>query len=487
MANDGKKNDKDKKDSASQAGAEKSSPSEKSAATDEPGRKPAAKIAPIARKRCKPKFKEDDFRSAEFSMESIFEQGKKSRPGFARFAVAFFIIIFLFVGVVVGLYVYRGMQAEAALKKKIEGVEKQIGKLEEKISASEGYAKYKTALDAIIWIDSGAAMDPGNPDKWSELREKYVKLLEGARPVKGSDFVVPTSLVDMAFIPQGRFFMGRKPNEPGGHSDEVPRRAVTLAYDFWMGRTEITNQQLKESYPGHRTEPWNMYKLNKPFQPAVMVDWHMASTCCLMITRKEERAGRIPENYEYRLPTEAEWEYACRAGTETSYYWGDSFGEIGAQYANTRDFRTTKILVWNGEKGMPSDDGNVVSASVGSYKPNAFGLYDMIGNTWEWCWDWYNPTAYKELPGVNPVQVKPIVSSVEVRAGYDNRYFIESPSKVIRGGSWGNVPSECRASGRDSVLAESKDTGMGFRIVLAPKISVLAASPEKAAVDNKSR
>ncbi len=387
--------------------------------------------------------------------------------------VAFIIVALSCLGLILS-FQYNNMKKQADFAKQMEGIEKQIIRLGNMAEGKKDYEKHETVLKAIALIDSGAEIDKGNSEKWISLRSKYLKMLDDSLPVEGLNFVVPTAAIDMAFIPQGIFFMGKKDDE-NGEPDELPRRAVSITYGFWMSRTEITNQQFREFYPSHSVEPWKMYVLGSPSQPAVMLDWHMTAYYCERLNQKELKAGRIPKNYEYRLPLEAEWEYACRAGSETIYYWGDTFGSIGAKFANTRDLKSTRILNWQEEKDMAPDDGYMVSAPVASFKPNAFGLYDMTGNVSEWCWDWYNPAAYREIPAINPLQSKPIVSKIEMTATSNRRYIIESTGKVIRGGSWGNTPLECRSAARDATVAELKNTGIGFRIVLAPKVTVKAS------------
>ncbi|MFA6569009.1 MAG: formylglycine-generating enzyme family protein, partial [Victivallales bacterium] len=378
---------------------------------------------------------------------------------------------------------YHNMRKQADFLKKIEDIEKQISRIGSAAEGKKDYEKHEAVLKAIACIDSGAEIDRGNPDKWSGLRSKYLKMLEDSIPVEGLNFVVPTAAIDMVFIPRGFFFMGDK-DDKNGKPDELPGRVVSITYGFWMSRTEITNQQFREFYPSHSVEPWKMHVLDRPGQPAVMLDWHMASYYCERLNQKELKAGRIPKNYEYRIPVEAEWEYACRAGSETIYYWGDTFPDIGAQFANTRDLKSTRTLNWQEEKDMAPDDGYLVSAPAGSYKPNAFGLYDMTGNVSEWCWDWYNPEAYREIPAVNPVQSRPVVSTIEMTATSNRRYTIESTGKVTRGGSWGNTPSECRSGARAATVPELKNTGIGFRIVLAPKVTVKPTGKKETPAEN---
>lgn len=375
-------------------------------------------------------------------------------------------------------YHYHNIKKQEAFEKKITDIEKQISLFGSLAEAEKGYEKQRAVIKAIAWIDAGNEIDRQNPDKWESLRTQYLKMLDDSMPVEGLNYVVPTAAIDMAFVPKGIFLMGRGDDE-SGKTDELPRRAVNITYGFWMSRTEITNQQFWEFFPSHSVALWKMHVLDRHSQPAVMLDWHMASYYCDRLNQKEQKAQRIPANYEYRLPTEAEWEYACRAGSETAYYWGDKFGSQGAEFANSRDLKSTRILNWQEEKDMSPDDGYIVSAPAGSYKPNAFGLYDMSGNVSEWCWDWYNPTAYGEIPAVNPVQSKPVASKIEMTATSGRRYTIESTGKVIRGGSWGNTPSECRSAARDASVPELKNTGVGFRIVLAPKILVKTTSKKE--------
>ena len=173
--------------------------------------------------------------------------------------------------------------------------------------------------------------------------------------------------------------------------------------------------------------------------PVEMVSWQDAAAFCQAISRKTGRT--------VRLPTEAEWEYACRAGTKTAYQWGDD-PDDGEGWCNW-DYRGRKrqFLMWT---WYPSDDGYVYTAPGGSFKPNRWGLYDMHGNLWEWCSDWYDGSYYAEAGKTDP----------------------QGPSsgagRVLRGGSWGSAPQYCRSATR---IDESPDYrysyGYGFRVVVS--------------------
>jgi formylglycine-generating enzyme required for sulfatase activity len=192
--------------------------------------------------------------------------------------------------------------------------------------------------------------------------------------------------IEMCWIPPGQFMMGSKltpeqtavkltgnPTNKVHHVDEVPRHLVTLSKGFWFGKFEVTKRQWAAVMD---TNPWEgKPKVNdNPDSPALYIDWDKAQEFAQKLSARREG--------EFRLPTEAEWEYACRAGTTTSFAWGDN-PENGEGWGNMRD--RDKM----GRSGACNwDDGYANEAPVGSYRPNKWGLYDITGNVWEWCQDW---------------------------------------------------------------------------------------------------
>lgn len=203
--------------------------------------------------------------------------------------------------------------------------------------------------------------------------------------------------------------------------------------------------------------------------------WDQAVMYCRKLTELERAAGRLPSGYEYRLPTETEWEYACRAGTSTNYYWGDEFGNEGAKYANGLDFKSAERFQWR----LPpisraaDDDGHRVAAPARCFQPNAWGLYDMSGNAAEWCYDWYDPKAYSDpaMAGADPVKRDPVsVGFTRYRPFDAGTWTTETACRVIRGGDWGMEPKKLRSAYRFFMPPNESDTAVGFRPVLAREI-----------------
>ena len=238
--------------------------------------------------------------------------------------------------------------------------------------------------------------------------------------------VEPNSIgMEMIEIPAGEFMMG----SPAGEKGRIPNEeqaAVTLTKPFWLGKTEVTQGQWKQVMG---TEPWKGkdYVQADKDCPATYVDWNDATAFCQLLTDTDQKNGKLPAGESYRLPTEAEWEYACRAGTTTEFSFGDNESTLG-QYA------------WF--------DGNTAGGehyahAVGFKRPNPWGLHDMHGNVWEWCSDWYG----NALPGgADPVGP----------GGGSNR--------VDRGGSWGNSPDYCRSAYRSIHDPSSRSSYLGFRL-----------------------
>jgi sialidase-1 len=232
--------------------------------------------------------------------------------------------------------------------------------------------------------------------------------------------------LEMVKIPPGTFLMGQRPCEQDAYPNkETPQHAVTLTSGFQIGRYEITKEQW---YAVMATKPWKgrTYTADNPLSPAVYISWNDATA---FVAKLSEITGK-----QFQLPTEAQWEYVCRAGTQTRFYWGDDpeYKEIG------------KYAWWRGNALVTQEAS---AHKVGMLPPNPWGLYDLSGNVSEWCHDWHN--YYKEGPATDPL-------------GPDS-----AQHRVLRGGSWISIGGHCRSSRRHHELPTMAHSDFGFRVLLA--------------------
>jgi len=254
----------------------------------------------------------------------------------------------------------------------------------------------------------------------------------------GKIWVEPQTGMKFVWLPGGCYRMGNlTPESFDLHPDEFPVHEVCLD-GFWMGLFEVTNAQYRAFKTDHNSTSNKSHSLNGGQQPAVLVTWEDAKNFARWLS--DQNGGR----YVFRLPTEAEWEYACRAGTTTKYYWGN---EIDPRYLNFSDKNDP-----SGASREDLDDGFAVTASVGGFIPNAFGLYDMLGNVWEWCEDIYSKDAYKKHKRKNPRNKKP------------DEYW-QGDLRVARGGGWRALPGLVRSAGRGGAAPKSTSLSLGFRLV----------------------
>jgi formylglycine-generating enzyme required for sulfatase activity len=237
-------------------------------------------------------------------------------------------------------------------------------------------------------------------------------------------------------ITGGTFIMGSPINEPGRFSNELQRQ-VTIS-TFYMGKYELTQREYQELMG------FNPSYFKGPDLPVEQISWYAAINYC---NKRSESEGLIPAytidgqiiiwNHSangYRLPTEAEWEYACRAGTTTTFYTGENIRTSEANYDGSRPYNNSSRGEFR-RRPLP----------VGSFKPNSFGLYDMHGNIGEWCWDWN--VEYQPESATDP-------------AGAASGYY-----RVFRGGSWNHSAENLRSARRNGNTPSAQGYYLGFRVV----------------------
>ena len=231
--------------------------------------------------------------------------------------------------------------------------------------------------------------------------------------------VIEDLKLELIWIEPGTFVMGSASEEAGRNKAEGPQTTVTFARGFWLGRTPVTQEQylkLIGSNPSQFTEAG----LSAPVE---RVSWLDAVDYCQKLNQREREAGRLPKGYVYGLPTEAQWEYACRAGTT-------------GPYAGNPD-----SMAWH--KG----NSGSTTHPVAEKQPNAWGLYDMYGNVLQWCSDWYG-----DYPG----------GTVVDPTGPSHGYF-----RMARGGSW--RVELFRSASRSGGSSGRRDYTLGFRLALIPE------------------
>ena len=320
------------------------------------------------------------------------------------------------------------------------------------LQISGGYASLSIAGDVgsawtIQFRDGLAPTNSWLPLKNLTISSSPLVVVDTTQPATSSQRFYRTApsqspdpgviVTNMAWMPPGTFLMGSPPNEVGRGSDETLHQ-VTLTQGFYIGNDLVTQGEYV-SVEGFNPSYFNGIRTNNQIidygtdltRPVETVYQSMAEHYCAQVTAREQAAGRLPMNWVYRLPTEAEWEYACRSGTTNRFSYGDD-----PSYANLTNY------AWY------TANSDAMVQPVAQKLPNPSGMFDVHGNVYEWCQDWYGP--YPTGPVVDP-QGPPSGSEV-----------------VFRGGSWSSSGKFCRSAGRYSADQAFRGNIIGLRVVVAP-------------------
>jgi uncharacterized protein (TIGR02996 family) len=283
----------------------------------------------------------------------------------------------------------------------------------------------------LVQLTVEARRDPEHPEAGRRQQRIQQLLSQGVQPI--APRLVNSIGMELALIPAGSFKMGSPPAEVGRFEDEGPLHLVTLTQPFYVGVYPVTQAQF-EAVTGSNPSLFHAGYKGGPTHPVEGVTWFDAVKFCEFLSGREaeKAAGRL-----YRLPTEAEWEFCCRSGTNTPF----SFGGV----ASSRNANFDGNHPYGGAgKGQYLQQ----TTPVGSYAPNAWGLFDMHGNVREWVADWYGPEYYDDSPEENPTGP------------------ISGEGRVQRGGSWGSFSWGCRSAFRLSIEPDRGASVGGFRVTM---------------------
>jgi formylglycine-generating enzyme required for sulfatase activity len=279
----------------------------------------------------------------------------------------------------------------------------------------------RLAASLLLWIaiysTASAAPPPAvfpfNPAEAQAHQQAWAKHL-------GQPLVTTNSLgMRLVLIPPGEFVMGSPTTEQGRNASERQHR-VRLTKAFYMATTEVTQGQWRAVMGKNPS-----YFIGDSL-PVDTVCWDEAAEFCRKLSERE--------GARYRLPTEAEWEFACRAGTTTPFHSGDTISTDLANYDGN-------FTYGKGKKGLFREE----STKAGSFAPNAWGLHDLHGNVWEWCADWHGD--YSAGDATDPTGPS------------------QGEKRVVRGGCWINFPAVCRSANRGGTVPRSWNFNFGFRVV----------------------
>jgi len=275
---------------------------------------------------------------------------------------------------------------------------------------------------------------------------------------------------DLVWVESGKFLMGSPVNEQERDEDEF-QHEVEISRGFWMGRYEVTNQQFGafvedtsyrttaeedgESFAWSGSE-WLTFEGLTWREPVVKGSPHLGEDYPVIQVSWEDCQAFL-DWAGLSFPSEAQWEYACRAGTVTRAYWGPDQTVDACRYANVRDASMCALFEVGGT-GFDCSDGYASTGAVGSFLPNAFGLYDMQGNVAEWCLDKYAEEYYSSSPSRDPVNRNG--DKIRYHTGEHEFY---GDNRSLRGGSWTSLSKRIRAASRDRFHPTDRATTVGFR------------------------
>lgn len=295
------------------------------------------------------------------------------------------------------------------------------------------------ATGVVVMTPPGRVMSTahGALDSFSRRSASLqVQSFRGSRP--GEERVVEG--ITLCWCPPGRFMMGSAPDEIGHRPDEA-RVAVSLTRGFWTAKTEVTQADWRRvvgDFP--EQQPSARFGRGDRF-PLYWVNFHEAEAFCSRLTERARRSRALPGQWAFRLLTEAQWEYACRAGTRTATAFGDVLRRDQANFAGQSP-ETDR-------RARPRGSAR----PVGSYPANAWGIHDMHGNLWEWCRDWY----HSRLPG----GVDPDLYGLPGEQNRDG-----TRSRIRRGGAWIEDGWACRSACRLRYEPHRRSDHIGFRVAL---------------------